>query len=320
METESDRGLGVVTAYVMLADPSYLAESLSAYYPHVDRIVLSYDEAGISWTGTPLPIQQCLTIARAVDTEGKCVPAPGHFARLDHDAFQNETHQRQVALDAASESADWVLQLDTDEVMLRPEAFFASLHRADDAGAGGLDYPSRWLYSRVGRGRYLEQTNRLWRFAASYPGPLAVKAGTRLTLARQADVPLYRVDLRHRNTDPWRPRDAPVHEVITPAEAVVHFSWVRQPDVIRRKFEWSGHTEEMKAPPVYRRWEWRTRHPLLTVATTPLRRRSRPWYRLSAIPEPPGGPPISVDVGTTGTSAHRPPRAGDTGAPPEPPA
>lgn len=317
MQTETGRGFGAVSAYVMLADPSYLAESLVAYYPHVDRIVLSYDQSGLSWTGTPLPVQQCLAIARAIDTEGKCVPAPGNFARLDHDPLENDTHQRQVALDAASESADWVLQLDTDEVMLRPEAFFASLRRAAEAGAGGLDYPARWLYSRVARGRYLEQTNRLWRLAASYPGPLAVRAGTRLKLARQADVPLYRVDVRRRNTDPWHPKDAPVHEVITPAEAVAHFSWVRRPEVIRRKFEWSGHTEEMKPPPVYRRWEWRTRHPLLTVATTPLRGRSRAWYRLSAIPEPPGGPPIAVEIGSTGAPPQTPPRRHETSTPPE---
>jgi hypothetical protein len=317
VQRETGRGLGRVSAYILLADPSYLAESLTAYYPHVDRIVLSYDQSGLSWTGTPLPVQQCLEIARAIDTEGKCVQVPGDFARLDRDPLENDTHQRQVALDAASESADWVLQLDTDEVMLHPESFFGSLRRAEAAGAGGLDYPARWLYTRVAHGRYLEQTNGLWRLAASYPGPLAVKAGTRLKLARQADVSLYRVDLRRSNTDPWHPRDAPVHEVITPAEAVVHFSWVRRPEVIRRKFEWSGHTEEMKPPPVYRRWEWRTRHPLLTVATTPLRRRSRAWYRLSAIPEPPGGPPIAVEISSAGATEQDPSHRHDSSAPPE---
>src|SRR5688572_12433032 len=76
VQRETGRGLAPVSAYVMLADPSYLAESLSAYYRHVDRIVLSYDEAGLSWTGTPLPVQQCLAIARSIDVEGKCVEVP----------------------------------------------------------------------------------------------------------------------------------------------------------------------------------------------------------------------------------------------------
>ena len=290
-----------ISAYVLLADPSYLAESIGAYYPYVDRIVLSYDETSTSWTGTPLPVEKCLEIVRALDTEGKCIAAPGRYARLEHDPLENDTFQRQTALDAASTDADWVLQLDTDEVMPHPDAFFAALSRAADAGAGGLDYPARWLYTRVRPGRYLEQATRFWRLAASYPGPLAVRAGTRLRLARQADVPLYRVDLRHRNTDPWHPADARVDEVIPAADAVLHFSWVRDPGVIRRKFGWSGHTDEMKPPRVYRRWAWRTRHPGWTVATSPLRSQSGGWYRLTRIAEPPGGEPVrfTVDGGET---------------------
>ncbi len=282
---------GRVSAYVMLADPSYLAQSLSAYYGKVDRIVVSYDRSGTSWTGTRLPIAQCLDIVKTIDTEGKCVEVPGDFARLDHDPLANDTYQRQSALDAASEGSDWVLQLDTDEVMLSPDAFFASLDRAESTGAGGLDFPARWLYTRAAPGRYLEQSSRFWRFAASYPGPLAVRAGTRLRLARQADVTLHRVDLRSRNTDKWHPRDAPVHEVISPEDAVMHFSWVRDPEVIRQKFGWSGHTEEMTPPAVYRAWAWRTRHPFLTAWTSPTRRRSGGWYRVATVAEPPGGEP-----------------------------
>lgn len=285
-----------VSAYVMLADPSYLSESVRAYYPHVDRIVLSYDRAHTSWTGTRLPVEQCLEIVRRLDVDRKCVAAPGDFARLDHPPLENDTFQRQSALDAASEGSDWVVQLDTDEVMVDDAAFFASLGSADEAGAAGLDFPARWLYSRVGAGLYLEQVAPGWRLAASFPGPLAVRAGTRLRHARQADVTLYRVDIAARNTDPWHPRSARVDEVVRPDQAVVHFSWVRQPDVIRRKFGWSGHAEQMKPPAVYRAWERRTRHPWLTVATSPLRARVGGWYRVSSIAEPPGGEPIVVEA------------------------
>lgn len=286
-----------LAAYILLADPSFLVESVSAYYPYVDRIVVSYDDAATSWTGTPLPIPLCLDLLRGLDTEGKLVAAPGHFARLDEDPLANDTHQRQHALDAASEFGDWVVQLDTDEVMLRPATFFDCLRRGAERGARGLDFPARWLYSRVAPGRYLEQTDRMWRHASSYPGPLAVAAGTTLRLARQADVPLHRVDVRSRNTDPWHPDTAEVHEVIPVDEAVAHFSWVRHPDVLRRKFAWSGHSAEWSAPGIHAAWERRSRHPWLTVATTPLRRRSRAWYRLSSIPEPPGGEPPDFETG-----------------------
>jgi hypothetical protein len=318
MDWSKEAGARGVSAYVLIADPSFLRASLLAYYPFVDRIVLSYDRNAVSWTGTPLPIRQCLDIVRDIDVDGKCVDVPGYFARPDHDPLDNDTYQRQAALDAASVDADWVVQLDTDEVMLDPAAFFRSLARADEAGAGGLDYPARWLYSRPAAGRYLEQTRRFWRIAASYPGPLAVRSGTRLKLARQADVPLYRVDFAPRNTDPWHPRDAVVDEVIAQDEAVMHFSWVRDPAAMLRKAGWSGHTEEMKRPAVYRRWAWRTRHPRITVAASLLRRQQGGWYRLSQVPEPPGGVPPIIEVAgvaaSSPTFADDPPRrdAGDS--------
>lgn len=271
-----------VTAYILVADPNFLAESLKSYYDHVDRIILSYDENETSWTGTPLPVKECLRIIESIDTLGKCIHVPGHFARLENHPLDNDTLQRQAALDVASENADWVLQLDTDEVMLDPEAFFAALRRADSTGCSGIDYPSRWLYSHVGHQRYLEASSRFWQASASYPGPLAVRAGTRLKLARQADVPLYRVDFRAWNTDPAHHHKTTVHEVIPPSAAVLHYSWVRDHDTMRRKFGWSGHAEAYSEPQVYRRWARRQRRPWLTTLFTPLRRQGH-WYRLTTI-------------------------------------
>lgn len=307
--THAERPLGRrISAYILLADPSFLRESLTAYYPYVDRIVLSYDQHALSWTGTPLPVQQCVEIVRQVDTEAKCVKVPGHFFRRDHDPLENDTYQRQHALDAASEDADWVLQLDTDEVMLNPEAFFRSLANAEKAGAEGLDYPARWLYSRVGPARYLERTGPMWRIAASYPGPLAVRPGTRLTIARQCDVPLYRVDFASRNTDPAHSADTVVDEVIPLEHAIMHFSWVRDPELMLRKTGWSGHTEDLTKPHVYRSWVWRTRHPRLAVATSAARR-TKWWYRLSEVPEPPGGIPPVVETDFSADPDGNPPRS-----------
>ncbi|MFB8230024.1 hypothetical protein [Cellulosimicrobium sp. NPDC055967] len=278
-----------LAAYVLLADPSFLAASLRAYYDHVDRIVLSYDETSTSWTGTPLPVDECLAIVEGLDTDGKCVRAPGRYARLDEHPLDNDTFQRQAALDEASDGADWVLQLDTDEVLLNAPVFLSTLDSADRAGARGLHYPSRWLYSRVAPGRYLEASTRSGRPSASYPGPLAVRAGTRLDHARQADVPLYRVDLRPWNTDPSHPHDTIVHAVVDPSDAVLHFSWVRSPEVMRRKFGWSGHTAHYSHPTVYQDWVRHSRRPRLTALTSPLRRRD--WYRVVTVAEPPGGEP-----------------------------
>lgn len=271
------------TAYVLVADPNFLAASLRSYYDYVDRIVLSYDENSVSWTGTAIPVAECLAIIENLDTEGKCVHAPGSYARLDHPPLDNETHQRQQALNLASQDADWVIQLDTDEVMGDPQQFFDALHRADARGASAMDYPSRWLYAQVAPGRFLETSTRFGRATASYPGPLAVRAGTQLQQARQADVPLYRVDLRAWNTDPHHNHASTVHQVISPEAAVLHYSWVRDHDTIRRKFGWSGHAHDYSRPIIYQRWARRQQRPLRTVLTSPLRRGD--WFRLVSLPE-----------------------------------
>ena len=271
-------------AYVLAADPHFLTASIRSYYDLVDRIVVSYDESGSSWTGTPIPVDECLAQIRTLDTENKCVLLPGHHADTSRDPLRNDTAQRRQALEAASDGADWVLQLDTDEVVVDPVTFSAAIDRADAAGAEALHYPSRWLYTHAGGDQFLEASTRFGRPASSYPGPLAVRSGTRLRLCRQTDAPHYRVDVRPWNTDTFHPRDMIVHEVIPLDSAVVHYSWVRPPEVMRRKFAWSGHANEYSKPEVYALWEQRSRHPYLTALTTPLRRTD--WFRLGRVHNP----------------------------------
>lgn len=289
---QAERPQAPINAYVLIADPSFLEASLSGYYDRVGKIILSYDRSGLSWTGTPLPIRQCMDIIETLDRDGKCVEAPGAFARLDHDPLENDTFQRQAALDLASDGASWVLQLDTDEVMLNRDRFFEVLEHADAAGASGLDYPSRWLYSRVAPGRYLERCDRRWRLSASYPGPTAVRAGTRLRLARQIEEPRYRADFRPKNTDPWGSNSLNIDETVGRGDAIMHFSWVRDVEVMRRKLGWSGHAPELVDPAIFDRWMWRTRHPHLATLGTPFRRVD--WMRVVDVPEPPGGTPPAV--------------------------
>lgn len=279
-----------LNAYVLAADPAFLTASLRAYYPTVDRIVVSFDQDHRSWSGRPLPVAECLAAVRALDVDGKCTLAPGAYSRPDEPPLDSETIQRQKALDLASDGADWVLQLDTDEVIPHLAPFLGAIDRADAAGARALHYPSRWLYTRVGEGRYLETSTRWGRSVSHYPGPLAVAAGTTLTHCRQAeDAPHYRIDVRPWNTDRNHPRDAIVHEVVAPRDAVLHFSWVRSAETMRDKFAWSGHADQFTVPAVYRRWAWRSRHPRLTAAMSLVRPADH--YRVVRLPEPPGGEP-----------------------------
>ena len=54
-------------AYILAADPAWIEASVRSYYDRVERIVVSYDEDGLGWTGVPLDIEQCLRRLRAMD-------------------------------------------------------------------------------------------------------------------------------------------------------------------------------------------------------------------------------------------------------------
>ncbi|MCR6493776.1 hypothetical protein [Cellulomonas sp. P24] len=200
-----------VHAYVLAADPHFLRESIAAYYDRVERIVVSYDRSARSWTGTPLPVDECLAVIRDLDAAGKCVLAPGDYARTDVDPLENDTYQRQHALDEAGDGADWVLQLDTDEVLGSLPTFVGALERADAVGAAGLDYPARWLYSRVGPGRYLEASRRFWGAGGELPrtgGGARGHVSPPGPTGRRAALPCRLPPVEHRSVPPSRRRGA----------------------------------------------------------------------------------------------------------------
>jgi hypothetical protein len=272
-----------INAYVLAADPSFLAASVRSYYELVERIVISYDEDGLSWSGEPTAVDECLAELQTIDHDGKLDLRPDKYSCPERAPIECETAQRQAALAVAGENANWVLQLDSDEVVPEPSIFLEMVRRADSARADALHYPSRWLYTRTRDGRYLERCTRWWRAAAGYPGPLAVRPGTVLRVARQCDGDLFRVDFRARNTDPWHDAATPVHATVPVSAGVLHFSWVRSHEELAAKAAVSGHRDHLDWAASIRRWRRRQRHPIIATALTPLRPRgdSDPsWLRL----------------------------------------
>ena len=63
-------------------------------------------------------------------------------------------------------------------------------------GAAAVEWPMRVLYRRLGPGSYLLVTSRSGEAHHEYPGPVAVRAGARLTVARRTDGPVVRAVVR----------------------------------------------------------------------------------------------------------------------------
>ncbi|WP_454043021.1 hypothetical protein [Cellulosimicrobium sp. Marseille-Q8652] len=273
-----------ISAYVMAGDPAWATESLASYYDLVDRVVVSLDADGLSWAGHPMPVQETVERLRRADPAGKIELLPGSWSDPGRFALDLDTEQRRAALAEASRGADWVLQLDSDEVVLAPGRLRAMIDAAEAAGAHALDYPLRHVYQRTTDGRLLELSGRRGGARASYPGPVAVRAGTDLVHCRQTEARTYRVDLAPTNTDPDHPHDAVVDAVVEPDEAVLHLSWVRTREQMLRKSRQSGHHSGRDWDRLLRQWEWRARHPRLTVLSRPLRRGNLDWLRLVESP------------------------------------
>lgn len=270
-------------AYVLAGDPAWAAESLSSYYHLVDSVVVSFDATNRSWSGNPLMVDDAVAALRSADPDHKIRWLPGAYSFPERPPWELETEQRQAALVAASDGCDWVLQLDTDEIVLSPSALTSHLERADRRGAAGLDFPLRDFYQTAGSGRFLEHCDRFWRAQAAYPGPVGVRSGTVLSNCRQAAVPLYRVDLRSRNTDPAHSRDARVHAVVPPAEAVAHLSWVRTEAQMEWKSTTIGYAKARNWEHDLHAWRWRGRHPWLATVGTPVTRNPLDRYRVSRL-------------------------------------
>jgi hypothetical protein len=272
-------------AYVLAGDPAWIPQSIGSYYHLVERIVVSFDRSGRSWSGAPLSIDESLRRIAAADPEGKTVLLPGDHADPSRYVLRVETEQRQRALDAASEGADWVIQLDTDEILAAPDVFRDFIGRADERAAQSLSFPARMFYARTRSGLFLEHCGRFWSSQAGYPGPVAVRAGTALSLARQAAAaPQYRVDFAPWNTDPAHPRNVAVHDVIAAGDGILHLSWVRTEAQMAEKSIVSGYAGTKDWSTELEKWRRRAAHPRRTALRAPLVRDPNRRFRIARLP------------------------------------
>jgi len=237
-----------INAYVLAADPTWLVESVRSYYQHVREIAVSYDRDGRGWTGSPVRTHECLELLRQVDTDGKIRWVPGSFGSGDSsDYLGAETRQRRLALAEASNGADWVLQIDTDEILPNWTALEEVLTEASIRKLPAVEWPMRVLYRRLRNGRYLEIATADRRTHFEYPGPIAVRPGVQLIEARRTDGDFLRpVVFGDRSSlQVQRASERFEHriELVAPPDAIVHNSWARNSKDIRSKISASGHNQ-----------------------------------------------------------------------------
>jgi hypothetical protein len=246
-----------LAAYLLAADPTWIEKSVLAYYDQVEEILVSYDEAGIGWSGSRVQSEAAVVRLRAIDVAGKMRFVGGNYHSLPS-APASEIHQRQAALDAVAPTVDWVLQIDSDEVVPDMGVLIAALHHADERGLRAVEWPMRVLFRRLNSRVYLVVTGKDGRGHFEYPGPIAVRPGAVFRDARQGDAPFLRPVVAGDDSSLQLTRDSAADEdrsfTIEDSQAILHNSWGRSPAVVRRKVQAWGHHDG-----------WRTwRHYLFT--------------------------------------------------------
>jgi hypothetical protein len=282
-----------INAYVLASDPTWLSSSVLAYYEQVEKIVVSYDESHRGWSGAPVPVEECLRILRRLDTAGKLDLRPGRFALRSgraNERAQADTRQRQTALTQAGEGADWVLQIDTDEVLPRWQTLRTALGEAEGRGLPAVEWPMRVLFRRLRDGRFLEVVNADRSTHFEYPGPVVVRPDASLVDCRRADGPYLRpvVSGDRSSLQVVRPPEEREHRItsIEPEDAIWHNSWGRAPSVIRTKLKsWTHGGGTRSWLYYYAQWlpsplTWRVMRNFNRVYP-PL------WPRLGVAPQPP---------------------------------
>lgn len=239
-------GLG---AYVLPGDLTWLERTLARYYPLLDELVVPFPEDGLGWSGQRVPAEECLEVVRRLDERGIVRVLPGTWRDVEH-PMQAETAQRQAALDAFSPAVGWVLQIDNDELLPRPGALVAALAHADEHACDAVEWPMRVLFRRTRR-HVLEVCTTDGEPVYEYPGPVAVRRGARLDLARRPGGRRLRVVVRGDAAGAARAARHEPDEVVLagaePAEAIVHNSWARSLREIREKVSGWGHARDFPA-------------------------------------------------------------------------
>ena len=235
-----------IAAYVCLGDPAWIEASVMSYYPYVTKIIATYDQDGLSWSGPEIDIEVCIRRLRAIDVDGKVLFVPGKFAIPSN--FENpmlsDTNQRQVGLDVASEYGDWVLQLDTDEIIANWNVFLSHLEYAATNGYESLYYPSIYVYQLISKQVALESCQRWGRRQPGYPGPLCIRSGSTLYHSRRSKVSAVHVSCQN-SYDTVIEASAHVVSVQIPAnDCVVHITKGRSPDYMSKKFKTWSHASD----------------------------------------------------------------------------
>ncbi len=213
-------GLSFVT--LLAYDYEYAFNAIASYYPIADEILLGLDRDRLTWSRRPFGLdrEKLDTFLRGIDTAKKIRIVEGDF----HSAatpMENDTAERN-ALSHECRPGNWVVQIDSDEILMNPEEFRTWLL----AQPTGICATAIWVTVFKVFGR-----QALVIVPPSERAPVATMARGQYLLARETREP----------------------HVESPLD-LMHLSWGRTDEELRTKLDNWGHATDFDIERYFQFW------------------------------------------------------------------
>lgn len=242
-----------INAYILAADPEWITPSVLSYYQIIDKLFVSFDGESKGWTGVPVQVQSCLDQLRLIDPENKIVLIDGSYSSRELSPGDAETAQRQAAVDVAGDKADWILQVDTDEIVPDAQKLRRRLVEISDPIVDVVEWPMSSYFSSISTTQLLEVCNYRHSRPNAEAVPLAVRPRTKLKIMRYGRNPLrlrrkppIQVKLKE-TVERIIGRRVVAYDQVPDDEVILHFSWVRSEAGIHAKVRSWGHASDFNA-------------------------------------------------------------------------
>ncbi len=235
---------------MLAADPTWIYESIAAYYDFIDILVVSFDCNSKSWTGSDIPVDECRQKIREIDSRCIIVDISDDYSGSPGTPIQRDTSQRQACIDYLSTRVDWIIQIDTDELMPDIRPVLTEIQNIPE-NVDGIEWPMRVLYRQLSSNSYLGVSNLDSNPVYEYPGPIVVRKNVTLVDARRISTQVVRysvigdtssLQLKGCHIDGIQIRSTLDH-----SSAIVHNSWARSPKSVWRKVRSWGHNDGLKS-------------------------------------------------------------------------
>lgn len=214
-------------------DAAYLSDSIKAYYPYVDEIVLGLDKDRISWSNNKFSFDEdkLWKELSSIDIEDKIrvVEENFHASKI---AIENDNSERNFLKSQCKH--DWILSIDADEIIVNPKEFFYQWLPIVAPYRDKVDISMTWLLPmKEFEHEYLviANTDNRW-FKGDTQGVMTTK-DKQYTYCR------------------WTNNKRVIHSPLTS----VHWSFCRTEENLAQKLNNFGHSDKTQNDPFFNNWK-----------------------------------------------------------------